>query len=484
VAPVDSSGIDGSFWANRSELPMRLCLLVLAASLLAPPSLFAEEAPVPDDGISTFELENGLQGIVIEDHRAPVVTHMVWYKIGAADDPPGLSGLAHFLEHMMFKGTESAEEGEFSRLVRDNGGEDNAFTSFDYTGYFQRIASDRLELVMEMEADRMANLAPPPASAVSELSVVTEERRQVVENQPGGIFNEQRRAVQFLNHPYGRPIIGWMHEIEALNLDAAMELYREHYAPNNAFVIVAGDVSAEEVRQLAETYYGPVPANDEVAERQRPAEPPQIAARRVIYEDPRVQNPYVIRTYLTEPRRNGNQEDAAALTVLAELLGSGITSVLSRELRVEEDFALDVGAFYASTSLDSTTFGIYVTPNPGTSLEEAEARMDAVVENFLRDGPDAEQLERIKVQLRASEIYARDNVGGRAREIGAALTSGLDLEDVRAWPGVLDAVTAEDVMEAARNVFRTEASVTGWLLGTSPSGGPAASGAEVEIGAE
>lgn len=443
---------------------MRMPLLVLGLSLSTLPLLAGEG--MPDDGIRTFTLENGLEAVVIEDHRTPAVTHMMWYRVGAADDPPGLSGLAHYLEHMMFKGTHNLAEGEFSRIVRENGGEENAFTSYDYTGYFQRIAADRLELVMEMEADRMANLAPPPASAESELAVVMEERRQVVENRPGGIFNEERRAVQFINHPYGRPVIGWMHELENLVIDDFLAFHGEHYAPNNAILIVAGDVTVEEVEELARKHYGPIPDNPDLEPRQRTVIAPQQAARRVEYTDPRVQNPYVIRTYLAEPRRPGDQDEAAALAVLAEVLGNGLTSVLAQELRVKEDFALDVGAYYGDLALDRTTFGVYVTPNPGVTLAEAEARMDQVIADFLATGVDPELLERIKTRLRAAEIYARDNIGGRARQIGAALTTGLDVEDVRAWPEALAAVTAEDVMAAAHEVFRPEASVTGWLRGT------------------
>lgn len=451
---------------------MRAPILAFALTLPALPLAAGEKEKTPDDGIRTFTLENGLEGVVIEDHRAPVVTHMVWYRVGAADDPAGLSGLAHYLEHMMFKGTDDLAEGEFSRIVRENGGEDNAFTSYDYTGYFQRIAADRLELVMEMEADRMANLAPPPDSAASELAVVMEERRQVVENRPGGVFNEERRAVQFINHPYGRPVIGWMHELENLTLDAALDFYGEHYAPNNAILIVAGDVTLEEVEALAREHYGPIPADPDIAPRQRTEIAPQHAVRRVEYTDPRVQNPYVIRTYLAEPRQPGDQDEAAALAVLAEALGSGLTSVLAQELRVEEDFALDVGAYYGDLALGRTTFGVYVTPNPGTPLAEAEARMDRVIADFLEKGVDAERLERIKTRLRAADVYARDNLGGRARQIGAAMTAGLGVEDVRAWPDALAAVTEADVMAAARKVFRPESAVTGWLLGTGEGGEP------------
>jgi zinc protease len=458
-----------------------IAALALAAVLITPqaraeitPQAQAETDPAAEAGVTTFTLQNGLEAVVIEDRRAPVVTHMVWYRVGAADDPPGLSGLAHFLEHMMFKGTATLGEGEFSRIVRGNGGEDNAFTSYDYTGYFQRIASDRLELVMEMEADRMANLAPPPASAVSELDVVIEERRQVVENSPGSVFAEQRRAVQYVNHPYGRPVIGWMHEIEALTLDAALEFYAAHYGPNNAILIVAGDVDPAEVEALAEIHYGPIAANPAVAERARPAEPPQIAARRVEYRDERVQNPYVVRSYLAPARRSGDQAEAAALTVLADLLGgSDRTSLFASELRVEEDFALDVGAFYGGIALDGASFGVYVTPNAGTGLDEAEARLDAAIARFLEEGPDPVQLERVKSRLRADEIFARDNLQRQARTFGAALTSGLTVEDVLDWPAALQAVTAEDVVAAAEAVFRPETSVTGWLLGTGEGEGGA-----------
>ncbi|CAN5666028.1 pitrilysin family protein [soil metagenome] len=447
---------------------MRLTLAA-ALTLVLP---LAPSGAAADDTVTTFTLANGLEAVVIEDHRAPVVTQMVWYNVGAADDPPGQSGIAHYLEHLMFKGTENLGEGEFSRIVRGNGGEDNAFTSYDYTGYFQRIAADRLDLVMSMEADRMANLGFPGSAARSELDVVIEERRQVVENRPGTVFNEQRRAVQYLNHPYGRPVIGWMHEIEALTPDHAMAFYAAHYAPNNAMLIVAGAVTPDEVEALAETHYGPIPANDAIAVRARTAEPAHIAARRVEYRDARVQNPYVIRTYLAEPRRSGAQGEAAALRVLAELLGGGITSALARDMQVDDDFALDAGAFYADTALDLTSFGVYVTPNPGIGLADAEARMDAVIARFMAEGPDAAQLERIKTRLLADEVYARDNLQRRAREFGGALTAGLAVEDVLAWPDALQAVTEADVMTAAEAVFRPEASVTGWLLGTedAPAG--------------
>lgn len=441
---------------------MRAILTALTLTLLPP----AVATAAPDDpAIHTFTLDNGLQGVVIEDHRAPVVTNMMWYRVGSADEPPGQSGIAHFLEHLMFKATETLEDGEFSRIVAENGGQENAFTSYDYTGYFQRIAADRLDLVMGMETDRMVNLAPSAEGVLSERDVVLEERRQVVENSPGGPFGEQRQAALYLNHPYGRPVIGWEHEMEEFTRDSAMAFYREHYAPNNAILVVAGDVEPEEVERLAEKHFGSIPASEAIEPRVRPQEPPQRAARRVEYRDPRVRQPYIVRSYLAQPREAGDQDEAAALAVLAELLGgSGITSVMAQQLVLEEDIALDAGAYYSETALDPQSFGVYVVPKPGVSLAEAEARMDAVIARFIREGPDPAQLERIKTRIRAAEIYQLDNQQGRAREIGAALTSGLTLADVEAWPEQMAAVTAEDVQAAAREVFRPEASVTGWLM--------------------
>ena len=446
---------------------MRRHAFALAFALAVP----AATAAAPE--ATTFVLENGLKGVVIEDRRAPVVTHMVWYRVGSADEPAGQSGIAHFLEHLMFKGTTTLGDGAFSRTVRDHGGSDNAFTSTDYTGYFQRIAADRLALVMAMEADRMANLDPSEAAVASERDVVLEERRQVVENSPSGPYNEARRAALFLNHPYGRPVIGWEHEIEGLTREMAMAFYRTHYAPNNAILIVAGDVDAAEVERLAREHYGPIPASTAIPPRLRPQEPPHRAARRVEMRDPRVREPSVGRTYLAEPRRTGDQGRAAALAVLADVLGgSSVTSVLARELLVEGDVAIDAGAFFSDTGLDATTFGVYATPRPGVSLAEAEAALDAVLSRMIVDGPDPDHVERIKARLRAAEVYALDDQGRRARRYGVALTSGLTVQDVADWPEALAAVTPADVQAAAAAVFAPERSVTGWLMPSEE--GPAA----------
>jgi len=416
------------------------------------------------DQVSTFTLDNGLEVVVIEDHRAPVVTQMVWYRAGSADEKPGVSGVAHFLEHLLFKGTKTLAPGEFSATVARNGGSDNAFTSYDHTAYFQRIAADRLDLIMRMEADRMTNLQLDEADILTERDVIIEERNQRVENNPAALFREQKDAMQYLNHRYGVPVIGWRHEMEALNLDDALDYYRTFYAPNNAILVVAGDVTPDEVRVLAKTHYGPLPANPDLPARVRPQEPPQMAERRITFRDARVSQPYVSRSYLAPERDSGAQQEAAALTLLAEILGGGQTSYLAEKLQFDSQIAVQVAAWYSGLSLDETTFDLVVVPAAGVTLEQAEAALDDVLVSFLETGVDADQLDRIKVQIRAADIYARDDAGGLANRYGSALTQGLTVADVAAWPDILNAITADEIMAAARRVFDRKQSVTGWLM--------------------
>jgi len=411
--------------------------------------------------VTSFTLDNGMDVVVIEDHRAPAVTHMVWYRAGSADEPPGMSGIAHFLEHLMFKGTDTLAPGEFSATVARNGGSDNAFTSYDQTAYFQRVAADRLDLVMGMEADRMANLRLDEAAVATERDVILEERNQRVENNPSAIFREQMSAAQYLNHPYGVPIIGWRHEMETLDRAAALDFYKQHYAPNNAVLIVAGDADPDAVRALAEKHYGPIPANPDLPPRARPQEPPQLAERRLSYRDARVSQPYVSRSYLAPSRDSGAQQEAAALTLLAALLGSGQTSVLTEALQFEQNIAVQAGAWYSGRSLDDTTFNLVVVPASGVTLDDAEAALDEAIQTFLETGPDPEHLARVKSRLRAQEIYDRDDVSAWARRYGQALTEGLTVADVESWPDLLQATTADEIMTAARAVFDDARSVTG-----------------------
>lgn len=451
----------------RPTLPALLALTVSALPALA-------DRPAPEtNGITHFTLPNGLETVVIEDHRAPVVVQMVWYKIGSADEQPGKSGIAHYLEHLMFKGTDTLEPGELSKTVTANGGMDNAFTSYDYTAYFQRIAADRLPLVMEMEADRMANLRIGEDDWQAERQVVLEERAQRVDSDPGSLFAEERNATLFYNHPYGRPVIGWRAEMEGLTRDDALAWYDDHYSPNEAVLILAGDVTPETARELAEKYYGPIPAKGEAEPRIRPQEPTQRSPRRMEMTDPRVPQPVMTRSYLAPERNPGDQKDAAALTVLAELLGgSAQTSVLGRELAMKGK-ALWVNAGYDGFSVDPTSFGISLVPADGVTPEKAEAELDRVLAAFLEKGPDPADLDRVKTQIEAARVYALDSAHGRAYDYGQGLATGLSVQDVNDWPDILAAVTAEDVMDAARQVLGSEATVTGWLLPPPPEAGDA-----------
>lgn len=421
-------------------------------------------ADTGSEAVSSFELDNGMQVVVIEDHRAPVVQQMVWYRAGSADEPPGSSGVAHFLEHLLFKATDTMAAGEFSATVAANGGQDNAFTSYDYTAYFQRVAADRLNLMMQMEADRMVNLRLTEDVIAPERNVILEERNQRTGNNSRALFNEQMSAVQYYNSRYGSPVIGWRHEMEALELDDALGFYRTYYAPNNAILVVAGDVDPDAVRDMAQQTYGAIPANADLPPRERAQEPPQRAARRLTFSDARVAQPSVSRSYLAPERDSGAQDKAAALTLLAEILGGGTTSVLAEKLQFDETVAVYTGAFYNGTTLDDTSFDLVVIPAEGVSLEQAETALDKALADFIETGVDPEQLDRIKLQMRAAQIYARDNVNGLANRYGSALAVGLSIDDVQDWPDIVQAVTGDDIIAAARAVLRPEASVTGWLM--------------------
>ncbi len=422
-------------------------------------------APVWAEDVTTYRLDNGMDVVVIEDHRAPVAVHMLWYKVGSADEPVGASGVAHFLEHLLFKATDQLESGEFSAIVAANGGSDNAFTSHDYTAYFQRVAADRLELMMQMESNRMNNLRITEADVETERDVVLEERNQRTENNPGALAREQFVAAQYQNHRYGVPIIGWKHEMEDLSLKDALDFYDLYYSPNNAILVVAGDVQPDEVHALAKQYYGVIPAEENLPERIRPEEPPQRAERRITYVDQRVSQPYVSRSYLAPERDSGAQKEAAALVYLADLLGgSPFTSALGKALQFDTQTAIYARAGYGGQSLDDTTFSLTVVPAEGISLSQVEAAMDDTLAKFLEAEIDQARMKSIRSQLRASEIYVKDNMQGLARRYGAALTQGLTVEDVQAWPQILQEVTAEEIKAVARKVLDRKQAVTGWVV--------------------
>jgi zinc protease len=414
--------------------------------------------------VAHFTLGNGLEVVVIPDHRTPVVTHMVWYKVGSADETIGKSGLAHFLEHLMFKGTNKNPLGRYSQTVATLGGQENAFTTDDYTAYYQRVPRERLRTLMEFESDRMTGLVLTDAVVKPELQVVLEEQNMRVANNPGARLSEQVEAALYLNHPYGRPVIGWRHEIEKLDREAALAFYRRFYTPNNAVLVVAGDVTADEVKALAEDTYGKVERVVEVPARERPMEPVQEAPRTVTLADPRVTQPSLRRAYLAPSAHTAEPGESEALDVLASILGSGSESRLYHTLVIDKDIALNVGAGYDGTALDYAPFQVSATPKPGTTLPQIEAAMDAVLAEVIEKGVTAEELERSKNRLIANAIYAQDNQATLARWFGAALTTGLTVEQVQAWPDRIRQVSADSVRAAARRYLDKRHSVTGYLI--------------------
>jgi zinc protease len=403
-----------------------------------------------------------MQVVVVTDRRLPVVSHMVWYRVGAADEAPGQSGLAHLLEHLMFKGTETVAPGDFSRTVARLGGEENAYTSHDFTAYFQTIARDRLETVMRLEADRMRNLKLSDEQVLPERLVVLEERRQRTDNDPAALLAERADATLYLNHPYRRPVIGWAHEIAGLTAADALDFYRRWYMPNNAVLIVAGDASAAEVRALAERFYGVIPAGPTPA-RLALKEPPPLAARRVALDDERVEQPAWQRSHLAPSHGTGERQQAYALQVLQEVLSGGATSRLYRQLVVDDRIAVAAGASYDPVRRGPGEFVLYGQPVPGTALAAIEAAIDGEITALLRDGVSEAEVARAKERMVAEAVYARDSMTAAGHVIGRALAVGLSVDDVEQWPERIAAVSRDEVNAAARSLFTAPGAVTALL---------------------
>ncbi len=457
----------GSIFSGLCSVPLTLmALAVLAIAGSAAIGSLPSAAAEARKGVfhpQVAKLKNGMMVVVITNRRAPVVRHMVWYRVGAADEPPGKSGIAHFLEHLMFKRTKSLKAGEFDRIVHRNGGQQNAFTSQDYTAYYQTVAKDRLAIVMRLEADRMTNLVIDQKEVAAERKVIQEERRSRTENKPRSILWEAARATLWRNHPYGIPVIGWMHEIEKLNRKDTLAFYRRYYRPNNAILIVAGDVTMKQVLPLARKYYGPIEAGP-IPPRMRPQEPPSRTARRVTLRDKRVARPRWGRMYLGPSLNNAAQKHAYALMVLNQILGDSATSRLYEALVVKQKLATSAGSWYDGGSFDDGEFGLYVNPRTGVSVARVEQAMDAEVAKLLAKGVTQEEVDRAKQSMLDSAIFARDNMYTGAMIFGRALTTGRTIKEVEAWPDRIGAVTVDTVNAAARYVLQRGRSVTAILL--------------------
>lgn len=441
---------------------------ILATLLMALPMLITKTdafAAATGPRASEFKLANGMQVVVIPDHRAPVVTHMVWYRVGAADETAGVSGIAHFLEHLMFKSTEKIPVGEFSKIVGRLGGQDNAFTGHDATSYFQRISKDRLKTMMEMEADRMVNLRLDEKEVLTERDVILEERRSRIENNPSAILDEQMNAALYLNHRYGVPVIGWYHEIANLSRENALTFYKRYYAPNNAILVVSGDVTADEVKTLAEETYGKIPANPDVKPaRVRASDPPQIVPRRLELKDARAGNFSFHRTYIAPSYVTAKPGEAEALDVMMKIAGSGSTSRLYKKLVVEEKAAASAAGDFAGYGLDSGNISVYAVAASGVPLAKVEALTDEVFADIVKNGVTQEELDRAKKSYIADFIYESDNQATLARRYGWALSVGRTVADVESWPERIARVTREDVQKVAAQYLDIRGSVTGYLI--------------------
>lgn len=410
-----------------------------------------------------FRLDNGLDVVVIPDRRAPVVTHMIWYRVGAADEQAGQSGIAHFLEHLMFKGTKKHPDGEFSERISEIGGEENAFTSSDYTAYFQRVAKQHLGEMMEFEADRMTNLVLSDDVVLPERDVVLEERRSRIENDPGSLLSEALSATLFKNHPYGRPVIGWQHEIKALDRETALDFYRRYYTPNNAILVVAGDVGPDEVRMLAEKTYGKIPARPDAVRTARPAEPPMVGPYTLTVRDEKVREPTLQRAFITPSSSTADPGTAEVLSVLADIVGGGTTSRFYDGLVRGKGLATYAGAYYQSSGVDDTRFVVYGVPKPGITLLDLQSEMERIIADLVENGVNEAELNRAKGSVVAQAIYSQDSQQSLARIVGSALANGRSLEEVQTWPQRIQAVTAEQVQAAAAKYLDPEKSVTGYL---------------------
>ena len=438
----------------------------LVAALLAGLGMPGAALAAPAPQVFQFALQNGMQVVVIPDHRAAVVTQMLWFKVGAIDDMPGVSGLAHFFEHMMFRGTARVPGDQYAQTIAKNGGEYNAFTTHDYTAFYEQIASDRLKLAMDLEADRMANLDLSDTNVATERDVVMEERRMRVDNNPQALLGEQMEAALHLSHPYGRPVIGWADEIRHIDKSSAQDFYKHHYAPNNATLIVAGDVTPDQVRNLAQSEYGKLAARD-LQPRAEFTEPPRLAETRLTVSRPDAKVPVFQRVYRVPSYAQGRPGLAEGLETLAQVMGGDQTAALYRILVEDKKLASDAGCSYDGYVRDGGEFTVYAVPRPGVSLETLERAIDQVIAGFAAAPPRPEDLARAKTQLVASVIYRRDSQYALASAYGQALMIGLTVDDVNAWPDRIRAVTPAGVHDAVASLLRRDA-VTAYLL---PRGG-------------
>ncbi|MFA6902095.1 MAG: pitrilysin family protein [Gallionellaceae bacterium] len=427
-----------------NKLLLLACLLPLAA-----------QASQPEKTVFEKTLSNGLKVIVKEDHRAPVLVQQIWYRAGSMDESTGTTGIAHVLEHMMFKGTKTVPQGEFSKRIAAAGGRENAFTSYDYTAYFQQLHKDKLELAMKLESDRMHNLVLSDAEFGKEIQVVMEERRMRTDDQPHGLLFEKLMAMSFQEHPYHNPIIGWMNDLKTLTAADARNWYQRWYTPNNAVLVVAGDVKANEVFAMAQRYYGKIPARTLPARKQF-SEPPQMGIKRFVVKAP-AELPLLVMAYHAPTLRDAEKDIMPyALDVLAGVLDGNQSARLNKTLVREQQIASSAGAGYDGTARGPSLFTLEGVPSEGVSVAELEAALREQISLIVREGISAQELARVKAQVMASEVYKRDSVFYQAMQIGKMESIGLSYHDIPQMLLKLQAVTAQQVQDAAREILKDD----------------------------
>ncbi|MDB2415238.1 insulinase family protein [Rickettsiales bacterium] len=437
----------------------RLLFILLAAFLCN----FSNPAVAGNIRSESFFLNNGMQVVIIKNTKVPAISHMLWYKLGSVDEPEGKSGVAHFLEHLMFKGTAKYGSGQFSKIIAKYGGNDNAFTGTDFTTYFQNIASSQLELVMDLESDRMQNLLFDEEEVIKERDVILEERNSRVDNSPRALLREQMMATLFLNHPYGTPIIGWRSEMEGLTLADARDFYIKNYSPNNAVLIISGDVDIEKVKPLAEKYYGNIKKSEKLIRRNM-NDPVQISQRRVVLKDENVTQPEFYRYYMAPSQNTEGFEHCYSLILLSRILGEEATGRLYQELVVKQKVAANVSTYYDDVKLGPAIFAISAIPSAGYKIEDVEKAIDAVIKDILENSVTDEEIKRNKNALIAETIYAQEDLKTLAYFYGQALSVGLDVDYVEKWDENIKKVSSESIKKAATYLFDLKKSVTGTLL--------------------
>ncbi|WP_292236709.1 pitrilysin family protein, partial [Mesorhizobium sp.] len=398
---------------------------------------------------SDFLLRNGMEVVVIPDHRAPVVTHMIWYKVGSADEPPGKSGIAHFFEHLMFKATANHAAGELDRTVSEVGGSKNAFTSYDYTAFHETVPPSALEQMMGFEADRMRNLILTDDVIKTERDVILEERRSRIDSKPQAVLDEEVNSTLWQNQPYRISVIGWMQEMEQLNREDAKAFYDVYYHPNNAVLVVAGDVDPNAVKATAERTFGKIARGPDLPPRIRPVEPEQNTKRTVTLTDARVSVPSFSTQWVVPSYHTAKPGEAEALDLLAEILGGDNRSRLYQQLVVKQGIASDAAAYFQGTMVDATNFTVYGAPRGNAKLTDVEAAVDGEIARIVKEGVTEDELERAKTRYVRSMIFARDKQKDMANMYGSRLATGGNVKDVEEWPDRIRKVTADQVKQVA-----------------------------------